>query len=130
MLCLVVGTAARGYCTNSHRWAARNSGGGHRRHWSDPDPPTRAPVAGRKVHCVPRRSKHRLLSRSSWRRPKGSAGHLAEDSWRTNGLLCLFMTVVAQDCGAASCAIVTLLDKRERRKVVLEPEYVGFQVRF
>jgi hypoxanthine-guanine phosphoribosyltransferase len=34
------------------------------------------------------------------------------------------------ECGAASVATATLLDKHERRKLTYRPEYVGFVVSF
>lgn len=42
----------------------------------------------------------------------------------------LCVCCVSQECGAASCAIVALLDKQERRKVPLQPDYTGFVVRY
>jgi len=51
---------------------------------------------------------------------------LVEDIVDTGQTLTRLKAHLLEECGAATVAIVTLLDKRERRKVVLEADYVGF----
>lgn len=52
---------------------------------------------------------------------------LCEDIVDTGLTLMTVSRYILEDCGAASVACVTLLDKAERRKLPYKPEYVGFQ---
>ncbi len=54
---------------------------------------------------------------------------LVEDIVDTGLTLTRLRRYLLEECKAASCCIVTLLDKKERRKVPLVPDYTGFEVR-
>ncbi|KAJ9514927.1 hypothetical protein QJQ45_028662 [Haematococcus lacustris] len=58
---------------------------------------------------------------------KGRHVVLVEDIVDTGMTLTRLKAHLTENCEAASVAIVALLDKRERRKVELEADYVGFQ---
>uniref|UniRef100_A0A7S0RF50 Hypoxanthine phosphoribosyltransferase n=1 Tax=Chlamydomonas leiostraca TaxID=1034604 RepID=A0A7S0RF50_9CHLO len=51
---------------------------------------------------------------------------LVEDIVDTGLTLTRLRAYIMEQCGAASCAIVALLDKKERRKVEIVPDYSGF----
>lgn len=51
-----------------------------------------------------------------------------EDIIDTGLTIVKIRTHLLEQCGAASVKVASLLDKRERRKVVYDADYVGFTV--